>query len=494
MAILRGLQIGDFGGFCAGASRSTLQRRISPVKWSLNQRELLMLQRQAGEELRESQRLLRELTIENDRLSSEITQLRAEVERNAELRHEYGRIVGEKEDLERRFNAEPRQKIVADRDRYRLERDELQRRVNLAGVNSTSALAALEAEATAEIERLRAQITTLQREVVECNAAREELGEQSRLMAMQLQEAGGALAASRTDGAGLRGRIEVLQAEKRALIAELRGNARRHPGGRPLIPLRGNDLPLVIADWKARRDDREPATLWRFMEDQPRDAPKFFLLCGPQWASIARTLRRQWAESKDVRAAREPEERGLVRRLCYLRTAKEEEINAVRLSVGDTDPERLFRQIEAVRGRREQEIDSARDALESYRVQTVAAARYNLGGLRYTACYRDVMASVSGMGGYWSGKCYELIGFPSDETVRGFRHDAAESRGLTGFFYDGTREHVKQLLDRFWLPDSKVILLASDAKMLQVGGAVKRDGEVLGTVKPYRIPRDEAEE
>ena len=358
--------------------------------------ELLMLQRQAGEELRESQRLLRELTTENDRLSSEITQLRAEVERNAELRHEYGRIVGEKEDLERRFNAESRQKIVGDRDRYRLERDELQRRVNLADVNSTSALAALEAEATAEIERL-------QREVVECNAAREELGEQSRLMAMQLQEAGGALAASRTDGAGLRGRIEVLQAEKRALIAELRGNARRHPGGRPL---RGNDLSVVIADWKVRRDDREPATMWRFMEDPPRDAPKFFLLCGPQWASIARTLRRQWAESKDVRAAREPEERGLVRSLCYLQMAMEEEINAVRLSVGDVDPDGLLRQIEAIRGRREQEIDSARNALESYRVQTVAAARYSLGGLRYTACYRDLMALTSVMGGYWSGICH----------------------------------------------------------------------------------------
>ena len=122
---------------------------------------------------------------------------------------------------------------------------------------------------------------------MECNAAREELGEQSRFLAMQLQEAGGALAASLTDGAGLQGRIEVLQAEKRALIAELRGNARRHPGGRPL---RGNDLSLVIADWKVRRDDREPATLWRFMEDPPRDAPEFFVLCGPQLASIARTL------------------------------------------------------------------------------------------------------------------------------------------------------------------------------------------------------------
>jgi hypothetical protein len=84
---------------------------------------LLVLQDQAGEELRESQRLLRELTTENDSLSSEITRLRKAVDRNVELRHEYGRKVGEKEDLERRFNAESRQKIVADRDRYRLERD-----------------------------------------------------------------------------------------------------------------------------------------------------------------------------------------------------------------------------------------------------------------------------------------------------------------------------------------------------------------------------------
>jgi hypothetical protein len=142
----------------------------------------------------------------------------------------------------------------------------------------------------------------------------------------------------------------------------------------------------------------------------------------------------------------------------------EEEINAVRLSVGDADPERLLRQIEAIRGRREQEIDSARDALESYRVQIVAAARSNLGGLRCTASYRDLIALLSGMGGYWSGLCHELIGFPSDETMRGFRHAPADARGLTGFFHDGAREHVKQLLDRFWLPDSKVILLASDAR------------------------------
>ena len=87
-----------------------------------------------------------------------------------------------------------------------------------------------------------------------------------------------------------------------------------------------------------------------------------------------------------------------MRSLCYLQMAMEEEINAVRLSVGDVDPDGLLRQIEAIRGRREQEIDSARNALESYRVQTVAAARYNLGGLRYTACCRDVMALTSGMG------------------------------------------------------------------------------------------------
>jgi hypothetical protein len=67
-------------------------------------------------------------------------------------------------------------------------------------------------------------------------------------------------------------------------------------------------------------------------------------------------------------------------------------------------------------------------------------------------------------------------------------------RGRTGFVYDGAREHVKQLLDRFWLEDLKSILFASDAGMLQVGGAVKRDGEVLGKVKAYRMPRDEADE
>jgi hypothetical protein len=79
--------------------------------------------------------------------------------------------------------------------------------------------------------------------------------------------------------------------------------------------------------------------------------------------------------------------------------------------------------------------------------------------------------------------------------MRGFRHAAAEAGGgLTGLFYDGTRENVKHGLDRFRVPDSKVILFASDAKMLQVGGAVKRDGEVFDAVKPYRIPRDEADE
>jgi hypothetical protein len=127
-------------------------------------------------------------------------------------------------------------------------------------------------------------------------------------------------------------------------------------------------------------------------------------------------------------------------------------------------------------------------------VTTVASLRYNLKGLRYTAWYRDVMALVSGMDWCWSGMCHELIRFPSDETMRGFCHAAAEARGLTGLFCDGTREHAKQLLDRFWLRDSKVILLASAARTLQVGGAVKRDGEVLGTIKPYRIPLDEADE
>jgi hypothetical protein len=101
MAILMGLQILDFEGLCAGASRSTVRSLMSPVKWSLNQREPLALQSRADEELRESQRLLRELTTQNDNLRSEITRLRAEVDRNAELRHEYGRIAGEMEDLER---------------------------------------------------------------------------------------------------------------------------------------------------------------------------------------------------------------------------------------------------------------------------------------------------------------------------------------------------------------------------------------------------------
>jgi hypothetical protein len=38
---------------------------------------------------------------------------------------------------------------------------------------------------------------------------------------------------------------------------------------------------------------------------------------------------------------------------------------------------------------------------------------------------------------------------------------------------------MKRLLDRFWLPYSKLIPFASEAKMLQVGGAAKCDDEVL---------------
>jgi hypothetical protein len=58
---------------------------------------------------------------------------------------------------------------------------------------------------------------------------------------------------------------------------------------------------------------------------------------------------------------------------------------------------------------------------------------------RTTACYRDLTASLSGMGWCWSGLCRELIGFPSDETRQGFRHVAAEARGLTGFVCHGIR-------------------------------------------------------
>jgi hypothetical protein len=42
------------------------------------------------------------------------------------------------------------------------------------------------------------------------------------------------------------------------------------------------------------------------------------------------------------------------------------------------------------------------------------------------------------------------------------------------------------------LPKRKAIVFASDALLLQVGGAVK--GEELGTVRPYRILRDAADE
>jgi hypothetical protein len=87
--------------------------------------------------------------------------LREEIEQSAELRHEYEQIVGKKEDLERRFNAEPWPKITADRDRYGLKRVELPRRMNVADDYSTSALKARKAGATGEIQQLRAEIATL---------------------------------------------------------------------------------------------------------------------------------------------------------------------------------------------------------------------------------------------------------------------------------------------------------------------------------------------
>jgi chromosome segregation ATPase len=104
--------------------------------------------------------------------------------------------------------------------------------VNRAGVNSTPTLAALEGEARVKMERLRAELTALPTEVMECSAAHEEMGNQSRNLAMQLHEADCALATSRMDGAGLQGHIEVLRAEKRDLVAEFRGNAGPTPSAR----------------------------------------------------------------------------------------------------------------------------------------------------------------------------------------------------------------------------------------------------------------------
>jgi hypothetical protein len=56
---------------------------------------------------------------------------REEVDRNTQLRQESGRFVAENGDEERLFSAEIQQKIMAHRDRHRLEHDELERQLNL---------------------------------------------------------------------------------------------------------------------------------------------------------------------------------------------------------------------------------------------------------------------------------------------------------------------------------------------------------------------------
>jgi hypothetical protein len=136
-----------------------------------------------------------------------------------------------------------------------------------------------------------------------------------------------------------------------------------------------------------------------------------------------------------------------MRSLSCVRSAVEEEMNAVCRSVGQTGPRGCFgkrgKPREARAGSRKR-----RDAFECYRLQIVVA-RYILGGLRCTEWYRDLTAMVSRMdGGDWPGPRQESVlqlfdstafgdgrefvpdapsaaRFPSDATMRGFRHDAA---------------------------------------------------------------------
>jgi hypothetical protein len=307
-AILQGMGERDIFRQFPGIARGTFQRRMKPVSWTVTPQEGIGLRRLAFAEIDD------------------------ELEQNAQMRVEYDALTERVQDLEAKLAAEPRQKIVTERDRFRSERDDLQRQLNLSERNKESALSALKGEASAEIHRLSAEIANLKNEIAGCIAQRQEVDQRV-------------------------GRLEDL---KRCGVVAVHGAPARRCAAIP----------------EAER---------------------------PQWTRATDALYRQSCQTASLRACRVRGEELLMGRVLELQHQQDADIDALQRRVGDGDPEGMHRAVDSMWHSYEERIVVARDALESHHVTTVASLRYNLNGLRYTACYRDVMALVSGMGGYWSG-------------------------------------------------------------------------------------------